>query len=116
VVGVKHQHFTARKEPALGARLDGPSSGMQDEEKSSICTSGFGDLVVSMLASGTQDREAVGFYLRKNPQHAFLRRGSKAVRPMSQICGILKKPVIYVGVGITGQINRPFLAHNSVLH
>jgi hypothetical protein len=24
---------------------------------------------------------------RKNPQHAFLGRGSKAVGPMSQICG-----------------------------
>jgi hypothetical protein len=41
--------------------------------------SGFGGLVVSMLASGTQVR---GFG-RKNPQHAFLRRGSKAVGPMS---------------------------------
>jgi hypothetical protein len=39
-------------------------------------TSGFGGLAVSMLASGTQDR---GF--EKNPQHAFLRRGSKAVCP-----------------------------------
>jgi hypothetical protein len=27
--------------------------------------------------------EAVGFLGRKNPQHAFLRRGSKAVDPMS---------------------------------
>jgi hypothetical protein len=32
---------------------------------------GFGGLVVSMLASGTQDREAVRFFGRKNPQHAF---------------------------------------------
>jgi hypothetical protein len=57
-------------------------------------TSGFGGLVVSMLASGTQDRgpEAVGFFGRKNPQHAFLRRGSKAVCPMSQICSMLKDP------------------------
>jgi hypothetical protein len=71
-----------------------------------------------MLASGTQDREfepVVGFFGRKNPQHAFLQRGSKAVRPMSQICGMLKNPVIYVEVGITGQIDRPFLARNSVL-
>jgi hypothetical protein len=49
--------------------------------------------VVSTLASGTQDRgfepaEAVGFFGRKNPQHAFLRRGRKAVGPMSQICGM----------------------------
>jgi hypothetical protein len=38
-----------------------------------------GGLVVSMLASGTQVRgfEAVGFFGRNNPQHAFLPRGSK---------------------------------------
>jgi hypothetical protein len=29
---------------------------------------------------------------------------------MSQICGMLKNPVIYVEVDSTGQINRPFLA------
>jgi hypothetical protein len=70
--------------------------------------------VVSMLASGTQDR---GFDPgRRNPQHAFLRRGSKAVCPMPQICGMLKNSVIYVEVGITGQIDRPSLARNSVLH
>jgi hypothetical protein len=34
------------------------------------------------------------FFGRKNPQHAFLRKGSKAVCPMSQICGMLKNPVI----------------------
>jgi hypothetical protein len=56
---------------------------------------GFGGLVVSMLASGAQDR-GFGFFGRKNPQHAFLRRGSKAACPMSQICGMLKSPVIYV--------------------
>ena len=43
--------------------------------------SGFGGLEVSVLASGTRLR---GFKPgRKNPQHAFLRRGSKAVGPMS---------------------------------
>jgi hypothetical protein len=29
---------------------------------------------------------------------------------MSQICGMLKIPAIYVVVGITCQIDRPFLA------
>jgi hypothetical protein len=29
---------------------------------------------------------------------------------MSKICGMLKNPVIYVEVGITGQIDRLFLA------
>jgi hypothetical protein len=56
--------------------------------------SGLGGLVVSMLASGTQDRgfepspRAVGFFRRKNPQHAFLWRGSKAACPMSQVCAM----------------------------
>jgi len=33
--------------------------------------------------AGSSPAEAVGFLGRKNPQHAFLRRGSKAVGPMS---------------------------------
>jgi len=40
---------------------------------------GFGGLELRLLASGTRVR---GFG-RKNPQRAFLRRGSKAVGPMS---------------------------------
>ena len=32
--------------------------------------------------AGSNPGEAVGFLGRKNPQHAFLRRGSKAVGPM----------------------------------
>jgi len=31
---------------------------------------------------GSHPAEAVGFLGRKNPQHAFLRKGSKAVGPM----------------------------------
>jgi hypothetical protein len=46
---------------------------------------------------GSLPVEAVGFFGRKNPQHAFLRKGSKAVCPMSQICGMLKNPIIYRG-------------------
>jgi hypothetical protein len=38
--------------------------------------------------SGSNPAEKVGFFCRKNPQHAFLRRGSKAACPMSQICGM----------------------------
>jgi hypothetical protein len=76
---------------------------------------GFDGVVVSMLASGTQDRgfEAVRFFRRKNRQHAFLRRGSKAVCPMSQICGMLKDHAIYVEVGTAGQIDWPFLTQFS---
>jgi hypothetical protein len=66
--------------------------------------------------AGSNPAEAVAFFGRKNAQHVFLQRGSKAVCPMSQICGMLKNPVIYVEVGIKGQINRPFLARNSVLY
>jgi hypothetical protein len=62
--------------------------------------SGFSGLVVSMLVPKIADflpAEAVGFFGRKNHQHAFLRKGSKAVYPMSQICGMLKNPIIYRG-------------------
>ena len=39
--------------------------------------------------AGSNPAEAVGFVrAKKNPQHAFLRRGSKAVGPMSLICGM----------------------------
>jgi hypothetical protein len=38
--------------------------------------------------AGSNPAEAVGFYGRKNPQHAFLPRGSKRISPMSQLCGV----------------------------
>ena len=49
---------------------------------------GFGGLGVACWPKvakfvGSNLAEAVGFLGRKNPQHAFLRRGSKAVGPMS---------------------------------
>jgi hypothetical protein len=50
--------------------------------------SGFGGLEVACWPlvpkfAGSHPAETVGFLGRKNPQHAFLRRGSKAVGPMS---------------------------------
>ena len=50
--------------------------------------SGFGGLGVACWPlvpkfAVSNPAEAVGFLGRKNPQHAFLRKGSKAVRPMS---------------------------------
>ena len=53
---------------------------------------GFGGLEVACWPlvpkfAGSNPAEAVGFSGRKNPQHAFLRKGSKAVCPMSQIYG-----------------------------
>jgi len=55
--------------------------------------SGFGGLEVACwpLVSkfkGSHPVEAVGFLGRKNPQHAFLRRGVKAVGPMSWLYGM----------------------------
>jgi hypothetical protein len=72
-------------------------------------------LLVPKIA-GSNTAQAVSFFWRKNPQHAFLRRVSKAFCPMLQVSGMLKNPVIYVEVGIAVQIYRPFLACNSVLH
>jgi hypothetical protein len=58
------------------------------------CVSGFGGRVVSMQASGTQDRgfkpgrsHRIFSGRKKNPEHAFLRKGSKAVGPVSYIYG-----------------------------
>jgi hypothetical protein len=58
--------------------------------------SGFGGLVVSMLASGNQDCSRLkpsDFFGWESPQHACLQKGSKAVCPMSQICGMSKNPI-----------------------
>jgi hypothetical protein len=53
-----------------------------------IALSDFGGLGVACWPlvpklAGSNPAEAVGFLRAKNPQHAFLRRGSKAVGPMS---------------------------------
>ena len=46
--------------------------------------SDFGGLEVSVLAFGTRVRGFIpGFFGRKNLQHAFLRRESKAVCPLA---------------------------------
>jgi hypothetical protein len=72
---------------------------------------GFGALVVSMLASGTQDH-------RFEPGQSHQIFWVKKIHRMPSFGGegMLKNPVIYVDVGITGQIHHPFLAHNSILH
>jgi hypothetical protein len=53
-----------------------------------VLLSGFGGLEVACWPlvpkfAGSNPAEAVWFFGRKNPQYAFLRRGSKAVCPMS---------------------------------
>ena len=56
--------------------------------------SGFGGAEVACWPlipkfTGSNPAEAVGFLQGdKNPQHAFLRKGSKIIGPMSQICGM----------------------------
>jgi len=55
--------------------------------KVKVTSSGFGSLEVACWPlvptfAGSHPAEAVGFLGRKNPQRAFLRRGSKAVSPM----------------------------------
>ena len=50
--------------------------------------SGFGGLGVACWPlvpkfAGSNPAKAVGFLGQKNPQHAFLRRGSEAIGPMS---------------------------------
>ena len=73
-------------------------------------------LVVSMLASDTQDR---GFdpgrsrwIFRGKKTQACIPWGGGEVKPspMSQICAAW----VYVEVEITGKIDRPFLPRNSV--
>jgi len=54
----------------------------------SSCVMFFGGLGVACWPlvpkfAGSNPAEAVGFLGQKNPQHAFLRRGSKAISPMS---------------------------------
>jgi hypothetical protein len=53
-----------------------------------IIISGFGGLEVACRPlvpkfAGSNPAEVVGFFGQNNPQHAFLRRGSKTVCPMS---------------------------------
>ena len=81
--------------------------------------SGFGGLVVGMLASGTQDR---GFDPGRSPRIFRAKKsiaclpwgGSKAVSPVADFARHVKEPWVYVEVEITGKIDRPFLARNSV--
>ena len=59
-----------------------------------VVHSGFGVAEVACWPlipkfAGLNPAEAVGFLMGdKNPQYAFLRKGSKIIGPMSQICGM----------------------------
>jgi hypothetical protein len=75
-------------------------------------SSGFGGAEVACWPlipkfAGSNTAEAVGFLKGdKNPQHAFLRKGSKIIGPMSQICGMLKNPG-YISQVLSGRYFRP---------
>jgi hypothetical protein len=53
--------------------------------------------------------EAVGFFGRKYPQHAFLGRGSR-LSHVADLRHVKNTHAIYVEVGIAGKIGGPFLA------
>jgi len=61
---------------------------LHTQKKKKKKNSDFGGLEVACWPlipkfAGLHPAEAIGFLGQKNPQHAFLRRGSKAVGPMS---------------------------------
>jgi hypothetical protein len=62
--------------------------------------------------AGSNPAEAVGFFGRKNPQHDFFQRGSKAVCPMSCFTAC-KRPQKWRRNRHFRQNSRPFLAHSS---
>ena len=73
----------------------------------------FGGLVVSMLASGTQERgfdpgRSRRIFRAKESTACLPWGGSKAVSHVADL------PWVYVEVEITSKIDRPFLARNSV--
>ena len=68
--------------------------GLLKKVRKDIEESGFGGAEVACWPlipkfTGSNPAEAVGFLKGdKNPQHAFLRKGSKIIGTMSQICGM----------------------------
>jgi hypothetical protein len=75
----------------------------------------FGGLMVSMLSSGTP-RSRVR--IRQKKIHSMPSFGGE-VKPSAKcrrFAACKKTLAIYVEVGTAGKIDRPFLAHNSVLH
>jgi hypothetical protein len=51
--------------------------------------------------AGSNPAEAVGFFGHpKNPQYAFLRKGSKIICLMSQLCGMSKIPSVFPEIAV----------------
>jgi hypothetical protein len=64
-------------------------------ENSKKNTAIIGGLITAAYAS------VVYIYMSCNPQHAFLRWGSKRICPMSQLCGMRKNLIVHVNYWTT---------------
>jgi hypothetical protein len=72
-------------------------------------SSGFGGAEVAcwpLIPKFKPGRSRRIFKGRKNPQRAFLLKGSKIIGPMSQNCGMLKNPG-YISQASSGRHFRP---------
>src|SRR5215469_2522784 len=81
-----------------------------------IGISGFGGLGVACWPlvpefAGSNPAEAVGFLGRKNPQYVFLRRGSKAVCPMSYFAACKRSLNVPWKSEIQAKFSAIFVAH-----
>jgi hypothetical protein len=74
--------------------------------QASKCASGFGGLVVSMLASGTQDRGIKPGQIHNVPSFGGEVKPSVPCRRFAAC----KRTLQFTWVGIAGQIDRPFIA------
>jgi hypothetical protein len=82
--------------------------------------SGYGGLEVACWPlvpkfAGSHPAEAVGFLGRKNPQHSFLRRGSKLLVPCRSFTAC-KRSLNVTCESAFRQNYRTFFAHSSTFH
>jgi carboxypeptidase X2 len=67
------------------------------------------------MIAGSNPAEDAGFFGRKNPKYTLIRRGRKAVCPMSQICGMKRNLQVIWKLESAGKIVRPYPSiHQSV--
>ena len=83
-------------------------------EKSASVVYGVACWLLVPKFAGSNPAEAVGFSGRKNPQHAFLRRGSKAVGSVPRRrFAACKRSLNLRGSRNLGNITGQILAHSS---
>jgi hypothetical protein len=74
-------------------------------------------LPLSAQVRGFKPRKSCPDFLGwKNPQHTFLRKGSKAVGPMSQICGTQKIPELTWKLQSQAKLPVNSRPHSSTFH